>query len=401
MLFYGYKSSTGAVFIKEAEFFEAQNGRTESWGSRWHPVLANSLEEARRLVEGTMIRGPWKRFPMNSRQNRPIAADPYGNSTNFLEEAGTDAVKWAKEWLRIYDQLPEEKIDEAWMIGWFANAIEAGRSAGYQEARKELLQQMVDKESMRQQAVPTNIVVGDPDAGLNEKVKAAVERYNSLSPKEKKAHDDAQQESWVRGEMAISAAERAEGRHTRVMAEADYSKLEERVIASMLNDPKNQDAIRGTVTGRFSAKGQPMEQTIPKRVAPRVPEGQTPLDHSLQHPLLDVIEAGRKARDDLTPSPYHGHSLEHCLHAAGWVYRDLRIELGKAKERIKEFEMRLTPEPLAVDRFAEMIDALKSWMGELDSVSRERCPDGTPRGKFETEELYRKAKAFIERSEGH
>ena len=70
----------------------------------------------------------------------------------------------------------------------------------------------------------------------------------------------------------------------------------------------------------------------PDPIKPRVtvPEGQTPLDDNLGHRLLDVIREGERARDSGASSPYHGHSLEHCLHATGWVKRDLRIALDKA-----------------------------------------------------------------------
>lgn len=67
---------------------------------------------------------------------------------------------------------------------------------------------------------------------------------------------------------------------------------------------------------------------------PFVPEGQTPFDDSLNHPLLDVIKEGEKARETGNGSPYHGHSLEHCLHATGWVCRDLRIALDAAQAEI-------------------------------------------------------------------
>lgn len=62
-----------------------------------------------------------------------------------------------------------------------------------------------------------------------------------------------------------------------------------------------------------------------------VPKGQTPLSKDLKHPFLDVIDQGSTARDAGTGSPYHGHSLEHCLHATGWVQRDLRLALDDAK----------------------------------------------------------------------
>jgi hypothetical protein len=67
----------------------------------------------------------------------------------------------------------------------------------------------------------------------------------------------------------------------------------------------------------------------------KVPVGQTPLDDNLHHRLLDVIKEGQKARDDGTGSPYHGRSLEHCLHATGWVQRDLRLALDEAKAEIE------------------------------------------------------------------
>ena len=69
-------------------------------------------------------------------------------------------------------------------------------------------------------------------------------------------------------------------------------------------------------------------QLPPSRVA--VPEGQTPLNDKLGHRLLDVLREGQEARRDGTGSPYHGHSLEHCIHAAGWVQQDLRMALDLA-----------------------------------------------------------------------
>ena len=62
----------------------------------------------------------------------------------------------------------------------------------------------------------------------------------------------------------------------------------------------------------------------------KVPDGQTPLDVNLHHRYLEVIKEGEKARNTGVSNPYHGHSLEHCLHATGWVNRDLRIALDGA-----------------------------------------------------------------------
>lgn len=75
-----------------------------------------------------------------------------------------------------------------------------------------------------------------------------------------------------------------------------------------------------------------------KQVKRTVPAGQTPLDDKLNHRFLDVIREGEAARDAGTASPYHGHSLEHCLHATGWVSRDLRLALDEARARTEKAE---------------------------------------------------------------
>jgi hypothetical protein len=51
--------------------------------------------------------------------------------------ATTDAMVWAQEWCivaRKLEYLGKPLIDEGWMVGWFANAIETGRDAGYHKA---------------------------------------------------------------------------------------------------------------------------------------------------------------------------------------------------------------------------------------------------------------------------
>ncbi|MFU0504171.1 hypothetical protein [Pseudaminobacter sp. NGMCC 1.201702] len=114
----------------------------------------------------------------------------------------------------------------------------------------------------------------------------------------------------------------------------------------------------GEVTGRF-----------------KVPEGQTPLNDKLDHPLLDAVRAGEKARDEGTSSPYHGHSLEHCLHAIGWVSRDLRLVLDKAKAA--------TPAP-AEERVVEAADETTVRLFDFANgdysypAYRGRPPEGTP-----------------------
>lgn len=47
-----------------------------------------------------------------------------------LERMGTDGVKWAKEFIRtVTENESADPCDVDFMVGWFANAIEAGRSA--------------------------------------------------------------------------------------------------------------------------------------------------------------------------------------------------------------------------------------------------------------------------------
>lgn len=92
-------------------------------------------------------------------------------------------------------------------------------------------------------------------------------------------------------------------------------------------------------------------QPVASRV--RVPSGQTPLDDNLQHRLLDVFNEGGKARDSGSRSPYHGHSLEHCLHAAGWVSRDLRLALDAKNAAHPEAQ------PVGVERLTRERDEAK------------------------------------------
>ena len=57
----------------------------------------------------------------------------------LLTYMGVDAEKWARIFCRKFgsdDIEPDNLIDESLMLGWFANAIEAGRSAGIKWERE-------------------------------------------------------------------------------------------------------------------------------------------------------------------------------------------------------------------------------------------------------------------------
>ncbi len=43
----------------------------------------------------------------------------------IIKECGDDASKWAKRFRETAIKLGYSDMDEGWLIGWFANAIEA------------------------------------------------------------------------------------------------------------------------------------------------------------------------------------------------------------------------------------------------------------------------------------
>jgi hypothetical protein len=51
-------------------------------------------------------------------------------SSDLLARLGTDGAKWAAEFRLTALRLGYSNMDEGWLVGWFANAIEAGREAG-------------------------------------------------------------------------------------------------------------------------------------------------------------------------------------------------------------------------------------------------------------------------------
>lgn len=50
------------------------------------------------------------------------------SSGEFLRRVGTDADKWADEFLKRYNKMKRDDV-----VAWFANALEAGRAAGINE----------------------------------------------------------------------------------------------------------------------------------------------------------------------------------------------------------------------------------------------------------------------------
>jgi hypothetical protein len=54
-------------------------------------------------------------------------------------ELGIDARKWALEFQSIAKEKYNVTLDEAWLIGWFANAIMAGFDEGGRRASEAML----------------------------------------------------------------------------------------------------------------------------------------------------------------------------------------------------------------------------------------------------------------------
>lgn len=121
------------------------------------------------------------------------------------------------------------------------------------------------------------------------------------------------------------------------------------------------------------------------RLAKAIPDGQTPLNEKLSHPLLDVFNEGIAARDNGTSSPYHGHSLEHCLHAAGWVQRDLRLALDATHAEIERLNNGLTDAACQISDLAsrlgraegrldasELVGVVEGWKARAEKAESER-----------------------------
>lgn len=104
--------------------------------------------------------------------------------------------------------------------------------------------------------------------------------------------------------------------------------------------------------------------------AENVTRGPITLDGSLNHRLLDVFREGERAREHGGKSHYGGHTLEHCLHACGWVSRDLRLALDAANSRIKSLEQQIElSAPLFIRRqLEERIKHLEAAMKQADAA---------------------------------
>lgn len=56
----------------------------------------------------------------------PLGALLAESGGDTLKRLGTDGMKWAQEFSLTADHLGYSRMDEGWLVAWFANAIEAG-----------------------------------------------------------------------------------------------------------------------------------------------------------------------------------------------------------------------------------------------------------------------------------
>lgn len=79
--------------------------------------------------------------PNRTRQRLNSMTEPLPDLANMtagqmLEWLGTDAARWARAFADIERRgklRPEDSDRVGWLVGWFANAVEAGRAAGRRE----------------------------------------------------------------------------------------------------------------------------------------------------------------------------------------------------------------------------------------------------------------------------
>ena len=62
-----------------------------------------------------------------------------------FDTSSTDALMWAREFMKIWQSEPIDVLDEDLMLGWFANAV----MAGYDEARRKYEMTNAYEASMR------------------------------------------------------------------------------------------------------------------------------------------------------------------------------------------------------------------------------------------------------------
>jgi hypothetical protein len=101
-------------------------------GMHRRQVIGRCMDLGVPIFEGRIDKELFKAALAESKQRMSDA--------EFLSHLGTDAQRWAREFIDIISDesmVEADPTDEGFMIGWFANAIENGKIAGRQEALRD------------------------------------------------------------------------------------------------------------------------------------------------------------------------------------------------------------------------------------------------------------------------
>lgn len=142
------------------------------------------------------------------------------------------------------------------------------------------------------------------------------------------------------------------GRYARVALEAldELDKIE----------TSTADAVLGEFGSRAGAEEKSTDEASAIPIWARM-DKLTPLDPDMSHPVIKVILEGIAARDSGANSPYPGNTLEHSLHAFGWVQRDLRLAWDACKAR-------------SLDPDKPLRNAAYGLLQLIDTVQKRRMP---------------------------
>ena len=114
------------MFGSEANWLDISLPLRQRW--RKETDQKQPSEELRQAVRKELDRAARARSSLTNKA---------GTDAEMLALMGTNGAAWAIEFQKIATKLGYSAMDEGWLIGWFANAIEAGRAAGRKQEREQ------------------------------------------------------------------------------------------------------------------------------------------------------------------------------------------------------------------------------------------------------------------------
>lgn len=171
--FYIHRNWAGSILVKDGELFFNQGGLAEEWGKGWLRIQANTLRDAYeqakehfarvdRLRQSSAMPGDLEDRATQLKRIESVLTIPSAGHASAEElaetildalevpkdslmENGADAMMWAKSFVATI-KSPHFEVpnlwDEGFMVGWFANAIEAARMVD--RSKQRLYQDVVE-----------------------------------------------------------------------------------------------------------------------------------------------------------------------------------------------------------------------------------------------------------------